>query len=166
VEAKGQGLEFPMPDAAGWRLDKRERHTWVARHRRSSSELAVRAWRFDGIARPEDCEREAREWRKDLPRFSPAEVIESREQLLAGAYLGRVTVAVRAAAPGSPERGAGYVLGFGSDARDCLMLAFATSASGANVRNVLAERLATISGSVFERARRLDITERVVVPRR
>lgn len=165
IEAKGQGLAFPLPDPAGWRLDKREQHSWVALHRRSSSQLVVRAWHFEGIPRADDCERQARLWRSDLPQFKPAEVVAENERLLAGAYRGRVTVGVRAAPSSTPERLLGDVLGFGSDARDCVMLAFSTSATGPGARQVIAERLATIAGTVFERARRLQIEERVSVPR-
>jgi hypothetical protein len=164
VEAKGQGLEFPLPDASGWRWDKREKHSWVARHQGSSSELLVRAWHFDGIARPEDCEREARSFRRELPVFAPAEIISESERLLAGTYRGRVTVGVRAAPASAPERVLGNVLGFGSDARACLMLAFSTSAAGPGARQIIAERLATIAGTVFERARRLEIEGRVSEP--
>ena len=164
IEAKGQGLAFPLPDPTGWRLDRREQHSWVALHRRSSSQLVVRAWHFEGIPRVDDCERQARLWRSDLPQLAPSEVVLENERLLAGAYRGRVTVGVRAAAS-SPERLFGSVLGFGSDARDCLMLAFSTSATGPGARQAIAERLATIAGTVFERARRLQIKERVSVPR-
>jgi hypothetical protein len=165
IEAKGQGLAFPLPDPAGWRLDKREKYCWVALHRRSSSQLVVRSWHFEGIPRADDCEREARLWRSDLPQPAPADVIAENERLLAGAYRGRVTVSVRAAPSSAPELLLGDVLGFGSDARDCLMLAFSTSAAGPGARQVIAERLATIAGTVFERARRLQIEERVSVPR-
>jgi len=166
IEAKGQGLEFPLPGTSGWRWDKRERHSWVARHRDSSSELVVRAWRFDGIARPEDCEREARLFRRELPRLTASEIIAENERLLAGTYRGRVTVGVRAAPAAPAPRWLGNVLAFGSDARDCLMLAFSTSAAGPYAREILAERLAAIAGTVFERARRLQIEGRVSVPRR
>jgi hypothetical protein len=125
----------------------------------------VRAWHFDAIARPEDCEREARLFRRELPRFEPAEIIAQSERLLAGSYRGRVTVAVRATPASAEDRVLGNVLGFGSDARDCLMLAFSTSASGRGARQIIAERLATIAGTVFERARRLEIEGRVNVPR-
>jgi hypothetical protein len=165
IEAEGQGVAFPLPDPAGWRLDKREKHSWVALHRRSSSQLVVRAWHFEGIPRADDCERQARLWRSELPRFTPAEIVAEDERLLAGAYRGRITVGVRAAARSQPERLLGDVLAFGSDARDCLMLAFSTSAAGPGARQVVAERLATIAGTVFERARRLRIEERVSVPR-
>jgi hypothetical protein len=126
----------------------------------------VRAWRFNDIARPEDCERDARLWRTDLPELAAGEILETSERMLAGAYRSHITVGVRSAPTPPPERWFGHVLGFGSDARDCLMLAFSTSAAGPSARNVLAERLAIVSGSVFERVRRLEIESRVAVPRR
>lgn len=164
LEARDQGLEFPLPDASGWRRDPRERHSWVARHRRSSSQLVVRAWRFEDIARPDDCEQQARLWRRELPTFSPTEQVEHSERLLAGVYRGRVTIGVRGSAR-EPGRLLGHALAFGSDARDCLMLAFSTTATGAAARSVIAKRLAIIDGTVFQRLRRLDIEGRVTVPR-
>ncbi|MEY4544885.1 MAG: hypothetical protein RL685_1080 [Pseudomonadota bacterium] len=165
VEAEGQGLEFPLPDAAGWRLDKREQHSWVARHLRSSSQLVVRAWRAEDIARPEDCERQARLWRKELPRLTPGEQIEQSERLLGGLYRGRVTIGVRSAQR-EPGRLLGHVLAFGSDARSCLLIAFATTAAGAAAHSVIAERLAIVEGTVFQRLRRLDIEGRITTPHR
>lgn len=165
VEAQGQGLEFPLPDAAGWRRDKREQHSWVARHLRSSSQLVVRAWRSEDIARPEDCEQQARLWRKELPRLTPAEQIERSELLLGGVYRGHMILGVRSA-PREPGRLLGHVLAFGSDARSCLLLAFSTTASGAASSAVIAERLAIVEGTIFQRLRRLDIEGRVTVPQR
>jgi len=165
IEARGQGLTFPLPDPRGWRLDKKETQSWVARHGRSASELVVRAWRFDAIARPEDCEREARSRRPDLPQLAPSEIVESSEQILADGYRGHIAVGVRETAPGSAEL-RGYALGFGSDARSCLLLAFSTTAHGPLARRVVAERLSTVTHSVFERAHRLGIESRVEVPRR
>jgi hypothetical protein len=165
IEARGQGLTFPLPDPRGWRLDKKETHSWVARHGRSASELVVRAWQFGAIARPEDCEREARSRRPDLPQLQPSEMVEFRPLTLADSYRGRLSVGVRQTSPGSSEL-RGYALGFGSDARSCVLLAFSTTAEGPLARRVVAERLSTVTHSVFERAHRLDIESRVEVPRR
>lgn len=163
VEARDQGLELPLPDAAGWRRDPRERHSWVARHLRSSSQLVLRAWRFDDIARPEACEQQARLWRRDLPSFAPLDQIDQSERLLGG-YRSRVMVGVRES-PREPGRLLGHVLAFGSDARSCLLLAFSTTATGAAARSVIARRLAIMEGTVLQRLRRLDIEDRVTVPR-
>ena len=165
IEARGQGLTFPLPDPRGWRLDKRETQSWVARHPGSASELVVRAWQFDGVARPEDCEREARSRRPDLPELGPSELVESSAQTLADGYRCQLEVGVREASPGSSEL-RGHALAFGSDARRCLMLAFSTTATGPRARWVVAERLSTVTHAVFERAHRLDIESRVEVPRR
>jgi hypothetical protein len=165
IEARGQGLTFPLPDPRGWRLDAKETHSWVARHSRSASELVVRAWQFDDIARPEDCEREARSRRPELPELQPSELVESGAKTLADGYRGHLSVGVREASPGSSEL-RGYALGFGSDARRCLMLAFSTTAQGPLARRVVAERLSTVTHSVFEHAHQLDIESRVDVPRR
>ena len=165
IEAVGQGLEFPLPDARGWRRDTREKQSWVARHRASASVLVVRAWQQDSIARIDDCERQARLWRPELPVVDAAEIVDAHEQRLAGTYEGQVTLWLQ---PGmSPEGAAlfGHALAFGSDARSCLMIAFSTSASGPMATNTVAERLGAVTQAVFGRARRLDIGERVIVPR-
>jgi len=165
IEARGQGLTFPLPDPRGWRLDKRETRSWVARHPGSASELVVRAWQFDGIARPQDCEREARSRRPDLPELRPNEIVESSPQTLADHYRGQLSVGVREVSAGSSEL-RGHALAFGSDARRCLMLAFSTTATGPLARRVVAERLSTVTHAVFEQAHRLEIESRVQVPPR
>jgi hypothetical protein len=165
LEAVGQGLEFPLPDARGWRRDPREKQSWVARHRQTTSTLVVRAWEHDDVARIEDCERQARAWRPSLPEAAPEEVLEHREQVLAGAYRARVVLFVRAAKPASGSTLSGHALAFGSDARSCLMLAFSTAASGPRSASDVAERLAVVAQGVFGRARRVGIDERVTVPR-
>ena len=165
IEAVGQSLEFPLPDAQGWRRDPREKRTWMARHLATGSTLMVRAWGHDDVAHTEDCERQARLWRPELPEPAAHELLDAREQLLAGVYAGRLTLFVRGAAPGAPSLLTGYALAFGSDARSCLMLAFSTSASGPSASSDLAERLGVMAEAVFARARRVGIGERVLVPR-
>jgi hypothetical protein len=135
-------------------------------HAATASRLLVRAWRSDGIARVADCERQARAWRADLPQFDAADVIEARPQTLAGVYAGQVSVGVHADArdPSAPIQG--RVLAFGSDGRDCLCLAFSTSAMGPGALRVVAERLGVMSQTVFARARRTQIEARVIAPSR
>jgi hypothetical protein len=130
-------------------------------HRQSESRLVVRAWQHDSVARVEDCERQARLWRPDLPELEPAGVVDVRQATLAGSYESQVRVGVLA--HGSELFG--YALAFGSDARSCLMLAFSTAASGPGAARVIAERLSIISRGVFERVRRLGINDRVITPR-
>lgn len=165
IEAIGQGLEFPLPDAQGWRRDSREKRSWVARHRQTTSTLVVRSWEHDDVARIEDCERQARAWRPNLPEAASEEVLEQREQVLAGVYRARVVLFVRAATPAPGSTLSGHALAFGSDARSCLMLAFSTAASGPRAKSDVAERLAIVAQGVFGRARRVGIGERVTVPR-
>jgi hypothetical protein len=164
VEAVGQGLEFPLPDRAGWRRDTAETRSWVAQHRATGSRLVVRAWQHDSIARAVDCEQQARMWRADLPELTPADVLEARERTIGGLYQSQITLGVQA-----DETGAGLVRGhalaFGSDARSCLMLVFSTASSGPNALREVAERLGIVDQAVFGRVRRLGIHDRVVVPR-
>lgn len=164
IEARGQSLTFPLPDPGGWRRDPRETRSWVAAHRATASRLVVRAWQHDAVARVEDCERQARLWRPDLPVLAPFDVVEARQATLAGTYTSQVSVGVQAE-EALMDTLRGHALAFGSDARSCLMLAFSTTASGPGALGVVAERLGVISETVFGGVRRLGIEERVVVPR-
>jgi hypothetical protein len=165
LEAQGQGLELLLPNPEGWRVDPTERFSWVVHHRRSESALVVRVWRTDAIVRPEDCERQARTWRPDLPRLDAAEIVQSSRPRLAGDYDGRLTVGVRSSARAPTEvRLSGYALAFGSAARSCLLLAFSTFAEGPSARRSIADRLALIVSTAFFRARRLGIERGVRVP--
>jgi hypothetical protein len=165
IEATGQGLELRLPDASGWRHDPRQRATWVATHAATGSILVARSWRADTIARPEDCEREMRLWRPDLPVLPSEERLESRQLSLAGGYVASFTSAARStSAPGRQVLGHAQL--FGSDGRSCMCLAFSTSAQGAGAARTIGERLALVSRLVFERARRIGIDARLAVPRR
>jgi hypothetical protein len=165
VEAQGQGLTFPLPGASSWQRDPRETHSWVSFHGATSSRLLVRTWRHDGIATPEECEREARSWRADLPQLPPADVIEARAQTLAQRYEGQVTLAIHTDQGGSGGPISGYVLGFGGDGRDCLCLAFSTRAAGPEALALIADRLGAVAQTVFTRARRVGIESKVLAPR-
>ncbi len=151
-----------MPDASGWRRDARETQSWVALHRATQSRLIARAWQHDAVARIADCERQARLWRSDLPELDSSQLVEARELTLAGVYSGQIRVGVAASGADGMR---GDVLAFGGYGRDCLMLAFTTQAAGPGAARVVAERLSVFSELVFERARRLNIGARVVVPR-
>lgn len=164
IHALGQGIEFPLPDAANWRHDRRDERSWVARHRATSSALVVRVFRHDRVARAGDCERQARIWRPDLPRPLPSEVLETGARTFADVYAGELTVFVRRAG-GAGGGLLGHILAFGSDAQSCLMLAFSTEARGPDAESEVALRLSALVHSVFARAHRLGIGERVQVPR-
>lgn len=166
IEARSQSLTFPLPDPGGWRRDRAETRSWVASHDATGSRLLVRAWQHDAIARIEDCERQARLWRPELPALGPEELVEVKQATLAGSYTSQVSVGILAEDPAAPDTLHGHALAFGSDARSCLLLAFSTAASGPEALRVLAERLGVISQGVFGGVRRLQIAERVVVPRR
>jgi hypothetical protein len=165
VEATGQGLVLRLPDAAAWRHDPRQRATWVATHAATGSSLLARTWRADTIVRADDCERQMRLWRPDLPALSDEERIESRKLSLAGGYAARIISGARAArAPGAAVLG--HALLFGSDGRSCVCLAFSTSAEGVGAARAVGERLGLMSRLVFERARRVGLDARLEVPRR
>lgn len=164
IEARGQRLAFPLPDAGGWRRERGEKQSWVAAHPATASRLVVRAWQHDAIARIEDCERQARLWRPELPLLGPEERVETKHVTLAGTYASQVSVGILAE-PAEAETLRGHALAFGSDARSCLMLAYSTVASGPGALRVIAERLGAVSEAVFAGVRRLQIEERVIVPR-
>jgi hypothetical protein len=170
VEAQGQELQLLLPNPEGWRVDPTEKLSWVVHHPRSNSALVVRIWHTEMIARPEDCERQARIWRPDLPRPEPAEIVQSSRPRLAGDYDGRLTVGVRSSTRAPNEmRWTGYALAFGSAARSCLLLAFCTFAEGPAARRAIADRLALVVPTAFLRAHRLDLArlgseQRVIVP--
>ncbi len=164
IEAVGQGLELSLPDASGWRHDPRERSSWVARHASTGSLLLARSWKGDGSVRAEDCERQMRLWRPELPVIGEDERVDARRVTLDGGYASELRVGLRAPAA-ADEAWLGQALLFGSDGRSCVCLAFSTAAQGEGAPIVVGERLGVMSTRVFERARRLDIDARVEVPR-
>jgi hypothetical protein len=164
VQASGQGLELFLPDADGWRHDPREPRSWVATHAATRSRLVVRAWRSDAIAKVAECERQIRAWRPDLPALPPEARLETRTLRLAGDTTAELWSGTSPARRTSGEL-FGHAQLVGSDGRNCLYLGYATSAEGDDVARVIGERLAVIT-RVFERVRRRDISERVLVPRR
>jgi len=163
VEVTGQNLELTLPDSAGWRHDGRQKHSWLARHAATGSSLLVRSWRAEKSARPEDCERELRLWRPELPSLSQEERFESRQLSLDGGYTAQASSGARAVPQGVVS---GFAQLFGSDGRSCIGLIFSTAAQGDAAARAVGERLALVSRLVFERARHIGIETRVVVPRR
>jgi len=123
----------------------------------------VRAWRAQTSVRPEDCERELRLWRPELPSLNPEEVFESRQLSLEGGYAARLSSGARSAPQAVVS---GFAQLFASDGRSCIGLIFATAAQGDAAARAVGERLALVSRLVFERARRIEIDARVAAPRR
>lgn len=165
VEATGQGLELDLPDADGWRRDAREPRSFVAVHAATRSRLLVRAWSADALARPDDCERELRRLRPELPALAPEERVEERSLRVAGNHAARLEAGV---APSLDAAGAldGYALLFASEGRHCLALIYSTSAQGETAPRVIGERLGAMTRVTFERVRGLGIEQRVRVRRR
>jgi hypothetical protein len=161
VEAVGQGLVLPLPDAERWRHDARERQSWVATHAGTSSRLLVRVWQATERVRPDDCERALRAFRPDLPRHAPELEIEARRLTVAGDFSAELETGLERGGRGPLD---GHALLFASDGRTCLCLAYSTLAPGQDAARQLAERLALMARS-FERVRRLDIAGRVETPR-
>ena len=160
VEAVGQGLVLPLPDADGWRHDGRERQSWVATHAGTRSRLLARAWRATEVVRPDDCERALRVFRPDLPRHTPELQIEARQLTVAGDFSAQLRTGLERARPGPLD---GHALLFASDGRTCLCLAYSTLVSEPAAARRLAERLALMARA-FERVRRPAIEGRVEAP--
>jgi hypothetical protein len=157
VEAVGQGVVLPLPDAGGWRHDGRERQSWVATHAGTRSRLLARVWSATEVVRPGDCERALRVFRPDLPHHAPELQIEARRLIVAGDFSAELRTGLDRAGPGPLD---GHALLFASDGRTCLCLAYSTLASERDAARLLAERLALMTRA-FERVRRLDIEHRV-----
>lgn len=163
VEATGQGILLPLPDADAWRRDPRESRTWVARHTATQSRLLARTFRADGVARGDDCERQMRLWRRDLPVIPPEARVESRRVRLDGDFAGEL---VTYAEGPIAHAVTGNALLFASDGRQCLCLVFSTSAEGADAASIVGARLGSITRVGFERVRRIGIEASVRAPER
>ena len=162
VEAAGQGIRMLLPDVDAWRRDPRETHTWVVSHAASRSRLLVRFFRSDGVARGEDCERQMRLWRPDLPLLPPERRADTRRLRLDGDFAGDLVSGTESSAGAV----VGHALLFASDGRRCLCFAFSTSAEGEGAASVVGARLASIARVSFERARRIGIEAGVHAPER
>lgn len=163
VEVLGQGIRLPLPDAEGWRRDPGETKTWVGNHTATDSRLIVRTFRADGVARAQDCERQMRLWRRDLPLLAPEQRTETRRVRLDGGFAGELVTGV---APHTEHGGiSGHALLLASDGRQCLCLAFSTSASGADAASIVGARLGSITSGSFERAQRIGVEASLSPPR-
>jgi hypothetical protein len=163
VEAAGQGLELWLPDADGWRHDARDRRSWAATHAATRSRLLVRAWRAEDISPAPACERQMRAWRPELPSLPPEARLETRSVRLGADVAAELWSGVTKSDAAALQ---GYAQLVGSDGRDCLYLAYSTSAQGSDGARLIGERLGVVTRLVFERVSRLGIGERVSVPRR
>jgi hypothetical protein len=163
IEVAGQGLELLLPDAASWRHDAREARSWVVTHAPTRSRLVARAWRADELVHVADCEQQMRVWRPDWPTIAAIDRLETRGLTVAGDYAAELWSAVTTGRDGALV---GLAQLSASDGRQCLCLAYSTSAEGPLAARVIGERLGVMTRLAFERVRRLDISERVVVPRR
>jgi len=165
VEATGQGVELDLPDADGWRHDARDAHSFVAVHAPTRSRLLVRAWSADSAARPEDCERELRRLRPELPVLAPEQRVEERSLRVAGDHAAWLVAGVLPSHESASVL-EGHAQLFASDGRHCLALVYSTSGEGEAAPRVIAERLAALTRVTLEGVRRLDIEQRVRVQRR
>ena len=138
-------LSLPLPDRAGWSLEKEEGSSFlVMQHASTASTLIVRRWREQAPMNRARCEEAARLIR-DLP---------AREGQLASEYLDvppgfdtRVDVGAEDGPPG-PQ---GWLLAFGASGRRCFAFVYTTTATGPTAEQVVADRLAVIQTMVLAR---------------
>lgn len=133
-------LHFPLPDAAGWRVEDSKDPWLVATHAASSTSLLVRSWRDEGRASRASCEDRARLWR-DLPRREAASAIERRRIDVPAGFDTVVEIGVAEARPAAIE---GFAIAFGGWARRCFAYVVTTRAAGPGAERIVAARLAAM----------------------
>jgi len=149
---------LPLPDYVHWTPDERNRHWWTIQHPRSSSTIRVRTWRAGRLARPEECEAQARLWLPELPGAAPETRLDERRLSSPDGYTTRLLVGVQ---PGDGERIEGFVLAFGATVQRCLALLFSTDATGPGATAEVGHRLRMVADGVFGRAEIRSVDDRV-----
>ena len=146
-----------LDDASRWREVNGGSFT-VLEHAGSRSMLSVRVSRAARLVRPGECEAEARLVRPSLPRVAPEAVIDSRPLDAPQGFTGSTVVGVDVTPSGSTR---GYVLAVGAAIGRCFVLAFETSADGANAARVVGDRLRAATDRIVPSIELRSIDERV-----
>jgi hypothetical protein len=152
-------IELPLPDKPGWQIA--EGPTWfVADHRPSSSQLALRTWRADRVVRRSECEAQARLVRPTIPIVKDEEVVERRALTAPADFDNELVVGVEPNALGL----SGYALVIGAGVGRCYAAVFTTSVRGKDAEPELAARLGLVVDRVLSHIRARSVDERA--PRR
>jgi hypothetical protein len=157
VQAMGQSVELPVPDADTWTVEEGGRW-WHIRHAPSASELLIRTWRAPRSSSPQTCEHQARLWRPQLPQVLDDHAIV-RDRLRAPIGF-RTQLSVGVESRRGQSMVAGVALAFGSRPGRCLAMVYMTKGEGPAAESIVAERLAIITSNAFARARELSIDDR------
>jgi hypothetical protein len=145
-----------LPSRPRWRVDERDR--WlVARHLATGSELRLRTWPAPRIVTAEDCERQARLWRREIPPVDEASVVATEPLTAPIGFRGRFSVLVAAGAGGTID---GAVLGFAAKVGRCYAVVFTTQESGNGAENRVARHLAQIVDEVLSSVKVLSVEDR------
>ena len=152
-------LDVPIPEADEWQIDDRTTPWLVLRHAPTRSALELRTWRAPRRVDREQCERQARLWRPDIPAADPETVVERRQLTAPAEYATEIVVGV------GPDPGAsgllGYALAFGATVQRCYAFVYTTHAAGTGAEAAIARRLGVMADEVAPRVRVRSIDDRV-----
>jgi len=119
----------------------------VLSDRGTRSQIVLRVWRAERLARPSNCETEARLLRPELPRVDPSSVVDQRPIDAPRGYDVRLVVGVDALGTQGVH---GYALAVGAAVNRCYVAAYETWADGPNAPERVAGRLAAMVPGVIE----------------
>ena len=157
VESDRFLLNVSLPDRGGWITDDRSGPWFRARHPASRSEILLRTWRAGRAVTHEQCERQARLWRPDLPTFPSEAVLDTRRLDAPNGYVSELTVGAGLSEDGQLE---GFALLVGTALRRCLVFVFSTRAAGAHAEQQLGARLSLMSDGVLPELRARTVDDR------
>lgn len=167
LQARGWGevtslrfsLEVKLPERKAWQVDDHTTHWLLLRHAPSHSELRVRTWRAARLVHPQDCERQARLWRPQIPTPSADTALDRRTLASPNAYTTRVVAGVQPLdQSGTLE---GFVLAFGATIGRCFAFVYTTRARGSGAEASIGDRLALVSSAVLPAVRMRSIEDRI-----
>ncbi len=152
-------LVVKLPEHRAWQVDDHTSHWLLLRHPASDSELRVRTWRAARLVRPDDCERQARLWRPEIPTPTADTALDQRQLASPAGYTTRVVAGVQPSRQSGTLEG--FVLAFGADVGRCFAFVYTTRASGPGAEASIGDRLALIDNGVLPAVRMRSIDDRV-----
>ncbi len=156
------GLSLRLPGPEDWQSEDTERWLTLS-HTQSESSLALRTWRAARLVRIEECEKQARLWRPELPEIVPDNVVDERSLSGPPDYAVRMTVLVRRVESESFIEG--WALVFGAGIGKCYAAVFRTKAAGSGAEAAIAERLAIASDRILPSVQEQGVDARILGPR-
>jgi hypothetical protein len=157
VHSVRTSLELTLPNRAHWSIDDEHERWFVARHPATASELRLRTWVAPRIVTAEDCERQARLWRRQIPSIDEESIVTRVPLTAPRGFRGNVSVVV------SPDQSGaivGAAIGFGASVGRCYAVVFTTQEKGDGAEDRLARRLERIVDDVLTTVRVLDVEDR------